>query len=544
MLSRFLFFPLLALLFMAGCQSPQTADLIVYNAQVYTVDSAYTTATAFAVKDGRFIAVGSDKEILAAYNSGQKTDASRKPVYPGFIDAHCHFYGYGLSLQAVNLVGAKSFSEVIQRAKDHQQKYPNQSWITGRGWDQNTWQNKQFPTLDSLDAAFPDVPVLLRRIDGHAAIANTKALQLAGINQNTKAEGGLIDVKKGRLTGLLIDNAVDLVLAKIPAPARNQQIQALLEAEKNCFAVGLTTLADAGLDSDVVELIDSLQQAGKLQMRVYAMLNPSEKNLNKYLPKGPLQTDKLTVRSVKVYADGALGSRGACLLHDYADLPGHKGFLLTSEKDLQTLAQRIAGSGFQMNTHCIGDSANRLLLNLYASVLQPGNNRRWRIEHAQVVHPADVPKFGRYSIIPSVQPTHATSDMYWLHNRLGEARAENAYAYKTLWNQNGMAAFGSDFPVEDINPLYGFHAAVARQDSKNYPPQGYQTSNAVSREQALRATTIYAAFANFEDDRKGSIEVGKLADFVVLDKDLLKAKNEELRGIKVLQTWLGGQRVF
>lgn len=530
----------LALVF-TGCNPRQKVDLLVHNARIYTVDSAFSQATAFAVKDGRFVSVGQSENLLEAYTADTTINANGGFIYPGLIDAHCHFHGYGLSLQQVNLTGTNSFAEVVAAATRHRLLYPSQTWLTGRGWDQNDWLVKEFPTRDTLDLLFPDLPVLLRRIDGHGALANRKALELAGITPATKIAGGFVEVKNGQLTGILLDNAVDKVLEKVPAPTRQDQISALLQAQKNCFAVGLTTVSDAGLDKQVVLLIDSLQKAGVLTMRVYAMLNPSAENLH-YFTK-PIATDNLSVRSFKVYADGALGSRGACLIKPYSDQPHNHGFLVTSRPELTRLAQHIARSDFQMNTHCIGDSANRLLLQLYAQVLEPGNKRRWRIEHAQVVSPTDVPQFGRYGIIPSVQPTHATSDMYWAEDRLGKERVATAYAYRDLWAQNKIAAFGSDFPIEDINPLFGFHAAVARQDAKSFPPQGYQMQNALSREQALRGTTWYAAFANFEEKQKGSIEKGKLADFVLLDQDLMKVPFSQLRKTKVLQTWVGGKLV-
>ena len=535
-----------SILLLQACQSRtlQPADLIIRNATVYTVDSTQQTATAFAINDGKFIAVGSDADITGTYQAIEEIDAGGKLVYPGLIDAHCHFYGYGLNLQQADLIGTGSWQEVVERLVAHRKEHPEQPWLRGRGWDQNDWSHKTFPTKDTLDQLFPDVPVYITRIDGHAALVNQKALDLAGIKPGQKISGGIYELKNGRLTGILIDNSKEKVFKAVPAPSRAEQIAALQQAEKNCFAVGLTTVSDAGLPGPVVRLIDSLQQAGALQMRVYAMLDPSAQNRQQYLKSGPYQTDKLHVCSFKVYADGALGSRGACLLHPYTDMPGQTGFMVTSPEELKQLAQQISNSGFQMNTHCIGDSANRLLLNLYAQVLPQGNDRRWRIEHAQVVHPDDVPKFRSYGIIPSVQPTHCTSDMYWAGERLGPERVKTAYAYKDLRANSKVIAFGSDFPVEYINPLYGFHAAVARQDGKNYPAEGFQMENALSREEALRGMTLYAAFANFEDKEKGSISKGKKADFVILEKDLLKAPKEQLRDVQVLETWVGGKRVF
>jgi predicted amidohydrolase YtcJ len=531
-------------LFLFSCSSAEKADLIVHNAVVYTVDSSFTIAQAFAVKDGKFLETGSNEAILKKYKAAQTVDAGGKAVYPGFIDSHCHFLRYGLSLQNADLTGTASFREIIERIQGHRSQYPNATWLVGRGWDQNDWAEKTFPTKDTLDRLFPDTPVFLERIDGHAALVNQKALNLAGITASTRVSGGLVELKNNRPTGILVDNAVDLVSKAIPPPSRSELIQALQQAEKNCFAVGLTTIDDAGLSKAEVELIDSLQKAKALTMRMYVMLNPSQENQDHYFKNGPYKTDHLNVRSFKIYADGALGSRGACLLHDYHDMPGNTGFLLQTPDDLKNIARALYQHNFQMNTHCIGDSANRLLLDFYGELLKGRNDRRWRIEHAQVVSAADVQKFGEYSVIPSVQPTHATSDMYWAGDRLGDTRVKTAYAYRDLYKQNQTIAFGSDFPVEAINPLYGFHAAVARQDARNYPRGGFQPENAMTREQALRGMTIWAAYSNFEENEKGSIEKGKLADFVVLENDIMKANNSALRNINVILTFAGGKQVY
>jgi hypothetical protein len=334
------------------------------------------------------------------------------------------------------------------------------------------------------------------------------------------------------------------VSSKIPEPAPAEAARLLLQAQQNCLAVGLTSLADAGLDMNDIDQMAALQQQGKLQLRLYAMLNPTPANRAYYLKSGPVLTDQLTVNSFKVYADGALGSRGACLVQPYADKPKETGFLLATEKEYRALAKELAASKFQMNTHAIGDSANRIILNIYGEALHGQKDRRWRIEHAQVITPADMPKFGQFGIVPSVQPTHATSDMYWAGERLGAQRVKTAYAYAELLKQYGQLALGSDFPVEDINPMYGFHSAVARQDAKNFPKGGFQMENAISRPDALRGMTTWAAHAGFEEKRKGQIKPGMLADFVVLGTDLITAPNEQLRNAKVLQTWIGGKLAF
>ena len=538
--------PLLILTLLASCQAKREAvDLLVTNATVYTVDSTFSKAQAFAVRDGKFVAVGTADDLKSRYEAKEQVDAQGKFIYPGFYDAHCHFYRYSLALPSADLVGTTSWKAVIQKLQENRRKDPQAAWLTGRGWDQNDWPSKQFPTKDTLDRLFPDVPVLITRVDGHAAVVNQKALDLAGVTASTPISGGTITRNaQGQLTGLLVDNAVRLVSAKIPEPTPAEAAQLMLQGQQNCLAVGLTSLADAGLDRADIEQIAALQKDGQLKLRLYAMLNPTPANRTYYLKNGPILTDQLTVSSFKVYADGALGSRGACLVQPYADKPKETGFLLSTEKEYRALAKELAASKFQMNTHAIGDSANRIILNIYGEALKGQKDRRWRIEHAQVVTPADMPKFGQFGIVPSVQPTHATSDMYWAGERLGAERLKTAYAYQELLKQYGQLALGSDFPVEDINPLYGFHSAVARQDAKNFPKGGFQMANAISRPDALRGMTTWAAHAGFEEKRKGQIKPGMLADFVVMGTDLLTAPNEQLRTAPVLQTWISGKLAF
>lgn len=534
---------LAAAFFLFSCTAKKQADLIIYNAKVYTVNHQFELAEAFAVKNGKIIDVGTTEDIRKNYQSANNTDAAGKPIYPGFIDGHAHFYQYGEGLQTVDLVGTTSWDEILEKVKAVAAQN-KQGWIIGRGWDQNDWKDKAFPNNQKLNDLFPDRPVLLTRIDGHAAIVNQVALNQAGVQAGQKLTGGEVETVNGKLTGVLIDNAVDLVASKIPKPAPEQIKEALLDAQKNCFSVGLTTVTDCGLDHPMISVINKLQQNGDLKMRLYVMLSDNQANYDYLFKNGAFKTDRLNVRSFKVYADGALGSRGACLLHPYNDQPGHYGFLLSDKKHFAQVASKIADKGFQMCTHAIGDSANREILNVYANVLKGKNNRRWRIEHAQVVNPADFKLFGAHNIIPSVQSTHATSDMYWAGERLGAQRLENAYAYNQLLKQNGWLVLGTDFPVENINPMLTFYAAVVRKDSKGYPAKGFQTENALSRKDALRGMTIWAAKGNFEEKEKGSIEAGKFADFVILDQDIMEADADALLNIGVLKTYINGQQVF
>lgn len=546
-----------SLLFFSSCFSPQKekVDTIIHHAVIYSVDSTFTIYEAMCVRDGKIIDIGSNEIILKNYEATITHDLEGKVVYPGFIDAHCHFLGYGLSLQQCNLTGSKSPKEMIERVVEFSNKLKNQSqldgstnfqkshedWLIGYGWDQNDWENKEFPDNAQLDSLFPNTPVLLYRIDGHAALVNSTALKIAGITEKTKLDGGDFIKKNNRLTGILLDNSMLLVKSILPNRTKQLLTKAILDAEQNCLAVGLTTVDDAGLMKQDIDLVDELQKTNKLKMRMYIMLSDSTPNYDYYLKHGPYKTERLNVRSFKFYADGALGSRGACLQHDYSDKKNWKGFLLSSQKHFDECAVLLINKGFQMNTHCIGDSAYHIILNAYKKAGLK-KELRWRIEHAQVVSPNDMQLSD--IIIPSVQPTHATSDMYWAQDRLGNPRIKNAYAYKELLNKTGLVALGTDFPIEDISPFKTFFAAVSRQDSKGFPDKGFQTENALTREETLKGMTIWAAYSNFEEKEKGSLEKGKFADFIILDKDIMKCEINEVLNTKVLQTYINGEKVY
>lgn len=534
---------LLLLIFIMSCnESKKTIDLLITNGTIYTIDSVFSKAEAVAINDGKIVEVGPAADLEKKYDPKEKIDATGKFVYPGLIDAHAHFVNYGITLNQADLVGTQSWQEVTERVKAYADKHPD-GWITGRGWDQNDWENTGFPDNTILNEMFPDRPVILGRIDGHAAVANQKAFDLAGVKPGVTLEGGSVEVKDGKLTGILIDNAISLVSNKVPTPPVSDITASLLQAQKNCFEQGLTSIHDCGLSYQTAEFIDSLQKAGQLKMKLYIMLSDDGPNYDWLFKKGKVKTERLNIRGFKVFADGALGSRGACLLQPYTDQPGWRGFLLSSPQHFDSVANIIHKHGMQMCTHAIGDSGNRTILNTYAKYLKEKNDLRWRIEHAQVVNPDDFRLFGQYSIIPSVQPTHATSDMYWAEKRLGLERVKGAYANKTLLQQNQWLPLGTDFPVEEISPLKTFYAAVFRQDTKGYPAGGFQMENALSREDALRGMTIWAAKAAFEENEKGSIEKGKFADIIILDQDLMTAPEQNILNTKVLMTLVSGERV-
>lgn len=533
---------LLLLVILSGCELiKEKVDLIILNANIYLVNDEFGKAQAFAVHDGKFLAIGTNDEIRDKYTSDQIIDADGRAITPGLIDAHCHFYGLGLNQQVVDLVGTTSFDEVLQRVQDYQSANPK-TFIRGRGWDQNDWDIKEFPTKLELDTLFPDIPVVLERVDGHAYLVNQKALDMAGIDWSTKIDGGEIEKKWKNgfsgITGILIDNPMKLIDSIMPLPTKEDKIKALKDAERISLNHGLTTVNDAGIDRETIELIDSLQQAGELSIRVYAMVSNIKEDVDYFIYNGPLKTERLNVRSVKVYGDGALGSRGAALKKDYSDMPGHFGAMVTSVEEIEKLAHRLAISEYQMNTHAIGDSANIAVLRAYKKALKGTTDRRWKIEHAQVLTEGDFDYFEE-GIIPSVQPTHATSDMYWAEDRLGE-RVKGAYAYKTLLNKAGRVALGTDFPVEDVSPFLTFYAAVARMDTGGFPKGGFQMDEALTREEALRGMTIWAAYSNFEEDEKGSIEVGKFADFVIYSDDMMTVPVEQIPNIRAEQTFVNG----
>ena len=530
---------LLLIIFSLACE--KKVDLVVHNARVYTSDDNYTNISSFVVDEGRFIEVGGE-ELVEKYKSINTVNARGLPVFPGFIDSHCHLLSLGLKKFEVDLKGTKSFEEIIDKLKDYSSN-KKLSVIRGAGWDQNDWDEKELPNKNVLDVLFPNIPVVLTRIDGHAMLVNQRAIDMAGITIETKSEGGEIVKHDGKLTGVIIDRPMELIERIIPKYTRDEKIKALKSAEKICFEHGITTVDEAGLIKSDILLIDSLHKSKLFDLRVYAMVANDKKSLDYFFKNGPIRKDFLNVSSIKVYADGALGSRGAALKKSYTDKKNHYGSIIISLDSIKKLAIRALNNGFQMNTHAIGDYANSEVLKIYNDILSSTSDPRWRIEHAQVISDDDFPNFNE-KIIPSVQPLHATSDMYWAEERLGKSRVKGAYAYKDLLDWSGRLALGTDFPVEDVNPIKTFYAAVSRKDLNQYPAGGYQSENALSRREALLGMTIWGAYANFEENLKGSITPGKYADFVILDRDIMEIETHKIPSARVVATILNGEIVY
>jgi hypothetical protein len=532
----------IVLIAFSSCKFREKVSLVVHHATIYTVDNKFSTAEAMAISDGKIVETGTNDDILKKYEGEEMVNAGGKAVFPGFIDAHCHFTGYATDNWKCDLVGTQSWNEIVNKLTEYSKSAPME-WIYGRGWDQNDWDVKEYPDNKILDSLFPDRPVYLKRVDGHAAIANSMALRIAEITAATTMAGGSIELKNGLPTGVLIDNAMTLVERKIPEVSDSLAKQFFVKLQAECFKEGLTGVHDCGISEHTAELIEQAQKSGELKMKIFALLRDDSSYYDRWIKKGRYTNGDLTVGGFKLYADGALGSRGACLLHDYTDKPGWTGFLLSRPEYFADKAARLANSNLQMCTHAIGDSGNRQILKTYETVLKGKNDKRWRIEHAQIVNENDFHFFADNNIVPSVQPTHATSDMYWAAQRIGNERIKTAYAYKQLLETNGWLPLGTDFPVEYISPMKTFYAAVVRKDAKGFPEGGFQMENALTREQTLRGMTIWAAKAAFEEKKKGSLEKGKAADFIMLDNDLMKCEEGKILGTKVLGTYINGKKV-
>ncbi len=527
---------------MAAASEP--ADLLITNAHVYTAEPGARPASAIAVRGERIVAVGDDLSTFLGAKT-QLINARGATIIPGLIDSHCHMANLGASLEMLDLRGIASAAQAADMVRKSVAGKKPGEWITGRSWDQTLWGGA-FPTEELLSAAAPTNPVYLTRVDGHAAWVNRRALELAGIGPSTPdPQGGkILRTASGEPTGVLIDRAQGLVSAKIPPPAAEQLRQQLERAAQTCARLGITSVHDAGVDQAEIDAYRALILEDKLPIRVYAMVSGPGPLAEEYMKRGPQIDDRLTIRSIKLLADGALGSRGAALLAPYSDDPGNTGLLILGKDDIAGVARRAVATGFQVNTHAIGDRANRVVLEAYAETLRGRNDRRFRVEHAQVVAPEDFGLFARYSIIASMQATHATSDMRWAEARLGPERVKGAYAWRRFVSLGVPIANGSDFPVEEPNPLRGFYAAITRQDESGNPKGGWFPLQRMTREEALRSWTLNGAYAAFEEKEKGSLAPGKLADFLMLSDDIMTAPPADILKTRVFMTVVGGRVVY
>ena len=528
-----------------SCNNKIEVDLISHNGIIYSLDDNNNVFEATAFKNGKIIDIGKTHQILNKYQSKNKLDLQGKIAYPGFIDAHCHFLYYGLQLAMVDLSSANSFEEIIEILKKNNDKNDG-DWLIGYGWDQNQWKDKNWPNNELLNKNFNNVNVVLNRIDGNAIMVNETAIKTAKVPIDTVVSGGYIEKINGKVTGLFMDNAMSLILEKIPEANEEQKKKALLKAQQDCISLGLTTVDIAGLNRKDIELINNLHNTGELKIKVYAMLSDNKENFHYFIDSigKPLKTTKLNVRSFKFFADGSLGSRGACLLKPYSDKKTTNGMLLQQQELFEKKLKKIKDFGFQACTHAIGDSTNRTILKSYGEILKTSNDFRWRVEHVQCISPEDIHLFKKYNIIPSVQPTHATSDFSWALLRLGKNRLTNCYRYQTLFEENRIIALGTDFPVEEINPIHTFYAAVFRKNKDGLPLNGFQKNESLNRLDALKGMTIWPALANFEENEKGSLEINKAADMIVLDKDILDENQKKILNTKVLYTIIDGEIVY
>lgn len=535
---------------LAAQQPP--ADLIVTNARIYTVDTNRPLAEAMAIREGRILFVGSNRgaEALAGPRT-ERMDLRGRTVIPGMVDAHAHLLSLGMSLRRVDLVGTRSYEEVIERVVERARTTPAGDWIQGRGWDQNDWPETRFPTHHALSEAVPDHPVYLTRIDGHAALVNHRALELAGVTAETRDPPGgrFIRDDQGNPTGVLIDRAQAVVARAAPEPSREETRQAVLAAVAEANRWGLTGIHDAGVGPETIEVYEALAREGRYDLRNYVMIRADDETLERFMQRGPqngLHGDRLWIRSIKITSDGALGSRGAALLEPYSDDPGNTGLITTPYERIHRVAIRALHTGFQLNVHAIGDRANRMVLDAFEAALDsvPVADHRFRIEHAQVIHFQDIPRFAELDVIPSMQGSHQTSDMYWAMNRLGWTRVQGAYAWRSLLDTGVIIPNGSDFPVELVNPLISFNAFVTRQDEHGWPAGGWFPAERTTRDEALKSMTLWPAYAAFMEDVTGSLSPGKYADFVVLDQDIMTVDADRILDTRVLLTVLGGKVVY
>lgn len=539
------------LLLSLSCSGAAECAQMLRNVSIHTLDPARPTAEAMVWDDdGRLLAVGEAAQLAAAFPAAEAIDGGGQVVLPGLIDAHAHLMNLGFTLTNADLVGSRSKQEIITRLAAFAAELPADAWLIGRGWDQNRWPDREFPTAADLDVAFPDRPVWLERVDGHAGWANSAALRAVGrdLSGDWQPEGGRILRRDGAATGVFIDAAAKLVDDVVPPPSAATRELALRRALAQAVRHGLTGVHDMGVALDDLALMRRLADAGELPLRITAYADGDAAALTALCAFGPLRhgNGRLRMAGVKLYADGALGSRGAALLADYHDEPGHRGLLVTSPADLEAAMRKAHGCGLQVAAHAIGDGANRSLLELFSSVLgvRAGSDHRWRIEHAQVVAVEDIPRFAALGVLASMQPTHATSDMPWAGDRLGPERLAGAYAWRRFLDAGVRLPLGSDFPVESVDPMLGLHAAISRQDAQGNPPGGWLPDQRLSLLEALHGFTVAAAHAGFAEQEVGRLATGLRADFVMVARDPFELPIDAVRTLALRSTWVDGKPVY
>ena len=530
----------------------QPADLVVTNGRIYTADGARPVVDAMAIRGGRVVFVGDRAGARALTGANTRTlDLQGRTVIPGMTDAHAHVTGLGQSLLNVDLVGTTSYAQVIARVVERARNTPKGEWIIGRGWDQNDWGDTRWPTHEALSRAIPDHPVFLERVDGHASLVNALALQKAGVTKaSTDPSGGSIERDaQGNPAGVFIDNAQGVIDRAIPAQTRAQVKNAIKLSIAEMHRWGLTGVHDAGASAQVLDLYEELGREGALNIRMYAMISDNAPTIDAWFKRGPqsgLYDGMLWVRSVKLYQDGALGSRGAALLEPYSDDAKTSGLLVSAPAHILDIATRALRAGFQVNSHAIGDRGNRLVLDSYEAAFKatPTADHRFRVEHAQILNYDDIPRFAQLGVIPSMQASHQTSDMYWAGSRLGEGRLRGAYAWRSLLESGVVIPNGSDFPVEHVDPLISFKSAVSRQDARGWPAGGWYPEQRMTRDEGLKSMTLWPAYAAFQENELGSLAAGKRADFVVLDQDIMRVPDGVLQDARVVSTWVGGRLMY
>lgn len=519
----------------------QKVDFIIHNAVIHTMNEQQTTYEAMAIKDGKIVELGPERQILNKYHADEFVDAGGRSIYPGLTDAHVHLVLAAKQRMGVDLSASKSFAQMLMEVEIYQQRN-KVDVIVGHGWNEMGWRDNAIPTNEKLNELFPTTPVCLFRNDGHTALVNDAMLTLAGISAETKIDGGEVQVIDGKMSGIITDGVMDLVKDKLPKSTAKELKEKIVEIQNELFTYGITNVHDAGLEANDVQLFKELIDAGRLKVNLYGMLLATDENIAFAKKNGVYEHKNLSIRSFKVFADGALGSHGALLKENYADHPHSKGHATVSPEKLKEMVQLCKDLGYQLNTHAIGDGVVKLVLDAYAGVRDINADHRWRIEHAQIIDQEDLPLFAQYGIFPSVQPSHAVSDYLFAQKRLGENRLKNAYAYQSLLNTTGLLAIGTDFPVESLNPFKTIYAACARKNEREEPVGGFQMEQALTLEDCLKGMTVWASLAAFQEDRLGVLEEGMDATFAIFERKIMIG--ETFQQNYALHTYINGKLVY